>query len=148
MQRSRTLVFVGLLTLAGSSWSQNAPHAAGSKAVLALEEKWISADKAGDGDFVATLLAENYVNTMADGSVLDKEKTVSSTRDTRYTSEKFEDLKTSTYGHVVVVTGGSRGKGTDRTGKPFEEHLRFTDIWIRTAGQWQCVASQYTNLAK
>ena len=45
----------------------------------------------------------------------------------------------------VIVRGGYRGSGTEPSGKPFTEHLRWTDTWVKTpAGKWQVVATQYT----
>jgi hypothetical protein len=37
------------------------------------------------------------------------------------------------------------GSGTESSGKPFAEHLRWTDTWMKTpSGKWQVVATQYT----
>jgi ketosteroid isomerase-like protein len=45
---------------------------------------------------------------------------------------------------VAIVTGGYKGKGMD-SGKPFNEHLRWTDTWVKMPdGKWQLVASHYS----
>jgi hypothetical protein len=40
---------------------------------------------------------------------------------------------------------GYKGSGTEANGKPFTEHLRWTDTWVKApSGKWQVVATQYT----
>jgi len=43
---------------------------------------------------------------------------------------------------TAIATGGSKAKGTDASGKPMDEHVRWTDTWVKMpSGKWQCVAS-------
>jgi hypothetical protein len=62
----------------------------------------------------------------------------------KWTSAEYEDLNVQAYGDVAIATGGYKGKGTD-SGKPFDEHLRWTDTWVKMPdGKWQLVASHYS----
>jgi ketosteroid isomerase-like protein len=49
------------------------------------------------------------------------------------------------FGKTAIATGGFKGKGTGSDGKPFDDHSRWTDTWVKMPdGKWQCVASQDT----
>jgi ketosteroid isomerase-like protein len=118
------------------------------KAALTLEYQWLQADKTNDADMVAPILADKYVSTGADGKLADKAQTMAQARARKYTGAEYEDVKATGFGDTVIVTGGYKGKGTD-DGKPFVEHLRWTDTWVKMpGGKWQCVATQYTELKK
>jgi ketosteroid isomerase-like protein len=118
------------------------------KAVVALEYQWLDADKTNNPDLAVALLADKYVSTDADGKLADKAKTEAQAKARKYTSAVYEDVKATAFGDTVIVTGGYRGKGTE-DGKPFAEHLRWTDTWVKMpGGKWQCVATQYTALKK
>ena len=46
---------------------------------------------------------------------------------------------------AAIARGGYKGSGTEPSGKPFTEHLRWTDTWVKMpSGKWQVVATQYT----
>jgi len=136
---------LGLLSLAGASWSQ-AKQTSGDteKAIIALEDQWIQADRTNNPELTAPLLAEKYVSTWMDGTVLNKAQTLAGAKARKYTSAEDEDVKVTVFGNTAIVTGGYKGKGTD-AGKPFEEHARWTDTWVKMPnGKWQLVATQYT----
>jgi len=45
-----------------------------------------------------------------------------------------------------VSTGMDRDKGVEK-GKLFQRRGRFTNVWIKQKGAWQCIASQSTLIA-
>ena len=47
------------------------------------------------------------------------------------------------HGNVAVVTGAYHETGTSK-GKYYEYHDRLTDVWMKTAGKWQVVASHHS----
>jgi ketosteroid isomerase-like protein len=60
----------------------------------------------------------------------------------KYISAENNDVKVTVFGHTASATGGFKGKGTDASGKPFDEDERWTDTWVKMPnGQWQCVAT-------
>jgi len=134
--------FSGLLLLAAATWSQAQQASGGSeKAVAALENQWLQADKTNNPDLAAPLMADKYISTAADGTIEDKAQTLADARARKYTSAEYEDLKVTIFGDTAIATGAFKGKGTD-SGKPFDEHLRWTDTWVRMpSGKWQCVAT-------
>ena len=123
-----------------------AGNGATEKAILALEDEWIQADRSNDAARVAALLADGYVSTGMDGSVENKVQTVDDARARKYRSADDEDIKVTAFGDTAIAIGKFKGKGTDH-GKPFEEYERWTDTWVKMPdGKWQLVASQYTSL--
>jgi uncharacterized protein (TIGR02246 family) len=132
------------LALAGVSWSQGAT----AKAVEALEQQWLQSQKTNNPDLVAPLLAEKFVGTGVDGKVNNKAQELADAKATKYTSIEYEDVKVMVFGNAAVATGASKAKGTDPKGKPMDEHVRWTDTWVKMpSGKWQCVASQVSPIA-
>jgi ketosteroid isomerase-like protein len=56
---------------------------------------------------------------------------------------EMSDLKVRMHGSVAVVTGAYHEKG-ESGGKRYEYHDRLTDVWMKTGGKWQVVASHYS----
>jgi ketosteroid isomerase-like protein len=115
------------------------------KAVEAQEQQWLQGQKTNNSDLVAPLLADKIVVTQADGKVLDKAGTLAFYQKTKWDSAEYTDVKVTVFGDTAIATGGFIGKGTDATGKPFDDNERWTDTWMKMpSGKWQCVASQVT----
>lgn len=126
------------LAVAGVSWSQGGT----AKAVEALEQQWLQSQKTNNPDLVAPLLAEKFVGTGADGKVSTKAEDLAEAKATKYTSIEYEDVKVMVFGDAAVATGASKATGTDAKGKPLDNHVRWTDTWVKMpGGKWQCVAS-------
>jgi ketosteroid isomerase-like protein len=63
----------------------------------------------------------------------------------KWTNADYENVQVTVFGDTAIATGGFKGKGTDQSGKPIDEHSRWTDTWVKMPnGKWQCVASQDT----
>jgi ketosteroid isomerase-like protein len=130
-----------LLSMAGVTWSQTGGGTA--KAVEALEQQWLQSQKTNNPDLVAPLLADKFVSTGVDGKVNNKTEELADEKATKYTSIDYEDVKVTVFGNTAIATGGSKAQGTDASGKPLPQHVRWTDTWVKMpSGKWQCVASQ------
>lgn len=141
MKRMWMWCLVGLLSLGSAALSQ-AQSGATEKAVIALEQQWLQSQKTNNPDLVAPLLADKFVNTGADGKVTGKAELLANAKATKYDTVEYEDVKVTVFGDTAVATGGFKGKGTDPSGKPMDEHVRWTDTWVKMPnGKWQCVAS-------
>ncbi len=113
------------------------------KAVAALEQQWLQGQKTNNPDLVTPLLADKIVVTQADGKVMDKAETLAFYKKTKWDSAEYTDVKVTAFGDTAIATGGFKGRGTDATGKPFDDNERWTDTWVKMPeGKWQCVASQ------
>ena len=144
MKKTSIWCLFGLLSLVSAAWSQDKQAGGGSeKAVAAQEQQWLQAQKTNNPDLLAPLLADKFVNTGADGKVTNKAETIATYKKTKWDSVEYNDVKVTVFGHAAIATGGYKAKGTDPSGKPFDENERWTDTWVKMPnGQWQCVASQ------
>jgi ketosteroid isomerase-like protein len=141
MKRTWMWCLIGLLSLGSAAWSQ-AQTGGTEKAVAALEQQWLQSQKTNNPDLVAPLLADKFVDTGSDGKVTGKAETLARAKATKYDSIDYEDVKVTVFGDTAIATGGSKAKGTDASGKPLDEHVRWTDTWVKMPnGKWQCVAS-------
>jgi ketosteroid isomerase-like protein len=113
-------------------------------AVKALEFKWTESYKQHNIDILSSLLAEDFVITIEDGSVYSKAGYITHTADASVHPEVAElsDLKVRVHGDTAIVTGAYHEKGESK-GRPYENHDRLTDVWMKIGGKWQVVASQY-----
>jgi ketosteroid isomerase-like protein len=113
--------------------------------ILALERKWTDAYKQHSIPSVVSLLSEDFTITVEDGRIFGKTGYIAHTADSSVQVDLAEqsDLKVRLHGNVAVVTGAYRELGTSN-GKRYEYRDRFTDVWIKTADQWQLLASQYS----
>lgn len=142
------ILLLGLVSLpvsvCGSLSAQNKPDSASSK-ILASENKWNAAYKRGDMVTMESLLAEDFIITLEDGSTLSKPGYIAHNGDSTLHIETTEmtDLNVRMHGNTAVVTGAYHEKGTSRN-KPYEYRDRFTDVWMNIGGRWQVVASHYS----
>jgi len=142
MKKTLIWCFLGLLSLVSAAWSQAQQTGGTEKAVAALEQQWLQAQKTNNPDLLAPLLADKVMLTDSDGKVTNKAETLATYKKTKWDSAEYSDLKVTVFGDTAIATGGFKGKGTDPSGKPLDEHLRWTDTWVKMPnGQWQCVAS-------
>jgi Domain of unknown function (DUF4440) len=116
-----------------------------AKTIMDLENQWLQGDKTSNPDMVAPLISDKYVSTNAEGKLEDKAKVLEEVKTRKYNTAEYEDLHIAVFGNTAIARGGYKGSGTEASGKPFTEHLRWTDTWVKTpAGKWQVVATQYT----
>ena len=143
--RARTCVPL-LVCLLGSCWvAASAQESADAATIRVLETKWADSYKNRQVDVLSSLMADDYVITMEDGSVYGKVGFISHTAQP---SEKvdlveFGDLKIRMHGDAAVVTGSYHEQG-ESAGKPYDYRDRMTDLWMKMDGKWKLVASHYS----
>ena len=121
----------------------------GSAIILGLEAKWNAAYDRGDIATMNTLLADEFIITVEDGSTFSKSGYIAHYGDStvRVEISEMSDLQVRMHGNTAVVTGAYHEKGTEK-GKPYEYRDRFTDVWMNINGRWQVIASHYSLRAK
>lgn len=136
------LVFSVLVGCGAPSWAQETSEAA---KVRALEYKWTDSYKQRQIDILSTLLADDFVITVEDGTTYSKIGYISHSADSsvRVDVAELSDLKVHMHGNTAVVTGAYHEKGLS-AGKPYEYHDRLTDVWAKSGGAWQVIASHYS----
>ena len=113
--------------------------------VRTLELKWTQSYKERSIDILSSMLAEDFVITIEDGSVYSKAGYISHSADASVHVEVAElsDLKVRLHGDTAIVTGAYHERG-ESNGKRYEYHDRLTDVWMKVGGKWQVVASHYS----
>jgi hypothetical protein len=145
--RNKWLCGIGALLALGLAMSAPAQQSGSEseKAVLALENMWLQSEKVNNPDLVTSIFSDRYVATGPDGKLEDKRQTLADAKARKWSSSEYEDVKVRVFGDTAIVTGGYKGTGTEASGKPFDEHLRWTDTWVRMPGsKWLLVASHYS----
>ena len=142
IRTSYALIVCLLVASAGTSPAQEKSDAA---TVRALELRWTESYKERSIDILSSLLAEDFVITIEDGSIYSKAGYISHSADgsTKVQVAELSDLKVRMHGDTAIVTGAYHEKG-ESNGKPYEYHDRLTDVWMKSGGKWQVVASHYS----
>jgi ketosteroid isomerase-like protein len=117
--------------------------------VRKLEEKWADSYKHRQIDILSSLLADDFIITVEDGNTYSKAGYISHSADTATHVQvaEFSDMKVRVHGNTAIVIGAYHERG-ETNGKPYDYHDRFTDVWMKSGGKWQVVASQYSTPVK
>jgi ketosteroid isomerase-like protein len=117
--------------------------------VRKLEEKWADSYKHRQIDILSSLLSEDFIITVEDGNTYSKAGYISHSADnsTRVQVSEFTDMKVHMHGNTAIVIGAYHERG-ESGGKVYDYRDRFTDVWMKVAGKWQVVASQYSTPVK
>jgi ketosteroid isomerase-like protein len=137
------LAALGVLALDFAA-AQKKPDSAPSK-ILAFENQWNKAYKRGDVTAMNSLLDDDFIITVEDGSTFSKAGYIARNGDATVNVETSDmsDVKVRMHGDAAIVTGAYHEKGKDK-GKPYEYRDRFTDVWMNENGKWQVIASHYS----
>jgi len=121
----------------------------GADELLRLEREWAQAFVKNDAAAVGRVLADDWTVIGEDGDVTDKASFLGEIRSGNLAFEKMDltDMKVRLYGDSAVVIGRAETRGKYK-GEAFMARARWTDVFVRQQGRWQCVASQLTALAK
>jgi ketosteroid isomerase-like protein len=113
--------------------------------IRSMELKWTESYKQRHVDILASLLDEDFIITVEDGSTYGKTGYISHSAEPGVKVEvaQMTDLKVRMHGNTAVVTGAYHEKGESK-GKHYEYRDRFTDIWMKAGSKWQVVASHYS----
>ena len=139
---------LGVLFLAlGASSLAAAPRKRDSAAsqVLTVEKRWNEVYKRGDIASMNSLLSDDFIITVEDGSTFSKTGFIAHNGNSTVHVEisEMSDLQVRMHGNTAVVTGAYHEKGTDK-GKAYEYRDRLTDIWMNYNGNWRLVAWHYS----
>jgi len=114
--------------------------------ITQLEHRWADAQAAGKPDIVAAMLADDFISIATDGKLTSKADLLAHLKPGHWERNEISDVRVLVHDNVAVATGLWSGKG-----QMGDRHIdlteRWTDTWIRTrSGQWQCLASQQTEI--
>ena len=112
------------------------------KYIVESERQWAESVANGDASVVERILADDFVGVDPDGSLYEKAKMVSGTREAPkyYVSNHLNEVKVRFYGDTAVAQGNE--SWVQRTGTPKHGRFVWTDTWIKRNGKWQIVAAE------
>jgi ketosteroid isomerase-like protein len=146
MKRLAAFAVIALFAVGAASAQEAAKGGATAgavvKALTDMENQWAKASKAGDGDAIGAMLADDFVALDSDGTLHTKADLVARTKKAKWVTNEISDMRVLVHGDSAIVTGSWVGKGTDGYGKPVDAKERWADTWVKGAnGKWMCVAS-------
>jgi ketosteroid isomerase-like protein len=113
--------------------------------IRSMELKWTESYKQRQVAILSTLLADDFVITVEDGSIYSKTGYISHCAEpgTHVDVAEMSELKVRMHGNTAIIAGAYHEVG-ESNGKRYEYHDRFTDVWMKVGARWQVVASHYS----
>ena len=108
-----------------------------------LNDAYLESVRMGDVNRFREILADDFLCSAADGSVLDKEQFLALTagpRTLRHLSAA--DVRIRIFGDMAIIHAAT----AYTTMEGHEGRGRYTDIWARRDGAWRAVAAHVTRL--
>lgn len=106
-----------------------------------LNTNYIRSVRMSDVRWFAENLAEDFLNTNPDGSLIDRARFLEQVAPPCPVANlDVEDVRIRTFGGVAIIHGRTRYTKPD--GQPGAGH--YTDVWARRQGRWLCVAAHVT----
>lgn len=97
------------------------------------------------------ILADDAISTDTKGNVKTRAEGLAELKNSQFKLESIEitDQKVRVIGNgAAIETGLVRFKGTDKSGKSFDETERYTTTWAWRMGRWQIVADHVSAIQK
>jgi hypothetical protein len=108
-----------------------------------LARAWLDRDRA----FLERVLAPGWSVTQPDGTILHRSTVLGEFFDAvRFETNVIDEVDVNLVGNTAVVRGRTSVRATFN-GAPVSATIRFTDVFIKRAEQWQVVASHASSLA-
>ena len=114
--------------------------------ILQLEKEGREAAVKNDVEANNRLLADNWMNTNANGTVTTKAKLMELIKSGLFKISSIEDddVMVRIYGDSAVVTGRATSKRIGQDGAVVTGQVRFTRVYAKIDGRWQVIAAQST----
>lgn len=110
--------------------------------VLGLERSTADAFTKHNLVFLTAVFADNANIISANGEIITKQQLLQLVQNVN--SATVSDMQVRIENNVAVVTGTAIETGKDNNGNPYSNKMRFTDVLLKTKGNWQIIASQVT----
>jgi len=134
---------LGLFAAAAAGWAQTPQNP--QQELAKLENAWKQAVVNRDKASLERLYTADYTSTDTEGMTWNRGQDIEIDMEgpSHLTSFSLDDLKVQVVGDVAVVTGRNTATGT-LVGKKVSAKTRFTDVFVKRDGRWQCMRSQST----
>lgn len=115
--------------------------------LLYMEREWNDASKSRD----VSWFERNYAYDVSDigsrtGALHTKAEELDSVKNDKSVLDTLElsEMNVRVEGNIAIVTGVNHVSGRDEKGKPLDERVRFTDVYVKRDGRWLVLATQGT----
>src|SRR5207237_8953601 len=109
--------------------------------LIALNEDYIASVQNGDVKRFEEILAEDFLCSNPDGSLLDKQQFLRQTAQTvTITGLVASDVRVRILGDVAIIHAAT----SYRTASGESRNGRYTDVWARQDGTWLAVSAHVT----
>jgi ketosteroid isomerase-like protein len=136
------VVLVVLALVGGlSAQCDKAKQERSEKALLEMENRWVTALDRRDPMAVDCLLAEDFVDSDATGQLRTRQQVLDAVPNRKTYAQHLEDLRARVYGDTGIVHGVNRI--SDKDGKEVAR-VRFTDVFRYRDGQWHAISGHET----
>jgi ketosteroid isomerase-like protein len=152
MKRMVIAVSVAILALAVGARPQT-PAQTGTgpeeQELLNLMQDWMNAEVKADMAFLDRFITEDCVITDPAGAVWTKAQFLGGLKsgEGAVISFALDNMKARVFGDAAVVTGRMTSQQTFK-GQDISGQYQCTDMFIKKAGQWQCVAIHLSKIAQ
>lgn len=151
MKRTAIAVSVVVLALAVAVQAQTPAQTKSGgveQELIKLEKEWADAWVKRDVEAYARLLADDYIGTNSYGDMKTKAQSIARLKSHENTISLIpRDFRVRVYGDTAVInfrlTYKNQVQGKENTGQD-----QLTDVWIKRAGRWQCVAAHSSEIAQ
>jgi len=119
---------------------------ADEQALLQIERDWLNAGLNKDRAALDKIMAKEYIST-GDEGVKNKRQAIAEVMSSAFKVEsaEFSDMQPIVFGDSAVVYGVTTVKGTEK-GKDISGKYRWTDVFEKRDGSWQCVVGYGTTV--
>ena len=110
--------------------------------IMQLERDWVDAIVNNDTAAVDRILADDFVGTSPAAISYFKEAALQDLESGIYVVESMDldEVSANVYGNTAVAFT-SQQEESSYSGEDTSGHYHYTNVWIRSNGQWQVVAS-------
>jgi ketosteroid isomerase-like protein len=117
--------------------------------LITLEKESAQAFVSNDAEAIGRQMAEDWTIITPEGNVLDRSTflAIIKSGDLSHAVMEFADMEVRVYGSSAIVTARATSKGKFK-GQQFSEVERSTDVFVKQGGNWKCVLTQLTRIAK
>ena len=144
-------VWIGTLALADTQAPMSKVAAEGdltAETLKQLERDWADAERAGDSDKIAQIVADDWTGINNDGSKLTKEQLIARIKSRKVKTQSVElgPMEVKVLGDVAVVQGSDVEESTTN-GNYTSGELVWMDVFTKRDGKWVAVRSHSARAA-
>lgn len=115
--------------------------AAAAQNLRSIEQAWLDAEKNHDAASFEKFVADDWIGITPDGKSQTKAERAAEIKAAHTTAATMGEMEARIFGNTAVVTG-SDDEVNEESGKNFNSHYVWTDVFVKRQGKWLAVASQ------